>query len=229
MSDGSVLDDDDDGTSTVIRLLDISLISMLRADLDLASWSIPKIHQLLNEEDASNIFTLTNCLQKNSMKDQDEGGSRDKQCASGSSSTAPASRNTRFGSFSRKHERDFGEPSGSGQGGSPNKRSRRGLDGNSSNDPDEDSNGDPDEGPSGHPDESAKNDEVDNSYGNPEINSGEPGGDPGDDPSAVETPGNPLNFACPFYKFNPRKFGPWTDDKYGKCPGSRIKKLRHIK
>lgn len=217
----------------MIRLLDISLISMLRADLDLAAWSIPKIHQLLNEEDASNVFILTSFLQKNSMKDQDEYGSRDKQYAPGSSSAAPASRNTRVGSSSRKHERDFGEPCGSGQGGSPNKRSRRGLDGNSSNDPDEGSNGGPDEGPSSHPDESAKNDELDDSYGNPDRNSGEPGGDPGDDPgddpSAVEAPGNPLNFACPFYKFDPWKFGPWTDDKYGKCPGSRIKKLRHIK
>jgi hypothetical protein len=213
----------------VIRLLDISLISMLRADLDLAAWSIPKIHQHMNEEDATNISILMNCLQKNSIRDQYVGGSRDKQCASGSSSTAPASRNTRVESSSRKHERDCGEPSGSGQGGGPNKRSRRGLDGNSSNDPDEGSNRDPDEGPSGHPDESVKNGEVDDSYGNPDRKPGEPGGDPGDDPSGVEAPGNPLNFACPFYKFDPRKFGPWTDDKYGKCPGSRIKKLRHIK
>jgi hypothetical protein len=58
---------------------------------------------------------------------------------------------------------------------------------------------------------------------------GDPSGDPGDDPHVTPSPGTSFYFACHFYKFDSRKFGPWTDDKYEKCPCSHITELRHIR
>ena len=39
----------------------------------------------------------------------------------------------------------------------------------------------------------------------------------------------PRSFACPYNKFNPRKYGPWTDKKFKDCPGSSIPELCKIK
>lgn len=55
------------------------------------------------------------------------------------------------------------------------------------------------------------------------------GGDPDDDPGSMGTPRDTPNFACHFHKLNPRKYGPWTDQRYEKCTASRIKQLRRIK
>lgn len=222
-SDGS--GSEDVGTRAVIQLLDIRLLSIVSGDLDLAARLLPKIHHLLNGDDTTGVLSLTNSLRKNTINDQDDEGSKGKQRESESSASAPGNRNSGSGSSPRKHGRGSGDSSGRGQGSNSNKRPRRGGGGSSGNTPDGGPSGDPDEGPANDPGGSPRDD----GFRYPDKSPGAPGGDPGDDPSVAESPGPPLNFACPFFKFDLIEFGPWTDEKYDKCPGSRIKELRHIK
>ena len=222
-SGGSTVDDGE--SNKVVRLLDYQVLSLLNDDLELAARLIPKIHDRLRveggvwigdtesqDEDGINIAGHSRCVGK--------------QQASGSS-CSPHS-----GSSSGKHGRTSRGSRKRDEGRSSNKRSRRGTGGSSgghSENPDGNGNGDSSENPTGDPSGSSMDNEVRDAYQNPDKKPGNPEGDPGSDPSITTSVGNSFNFACHFYKYDPTRFSFWTDEKYEKCPGSRITQLRHIK
>lgn len=51
----------------------------------------------------------------------------------------------------------------------------------------------------------------------------------GDPNIGVPLSASPKFFACPFYKLDPGKYGPWTDIKFKSCPGFHFTELRYIK
>jgi len=209
-SDGS--EPDNGGINEVVQRLNCRLLSVLSGDLDLAAFLIPKIHDLLNGEDEAGILSFSRPSQQNFVNDQGDEGLKGKKRASDGSSSTPINRNAPSGSSPQNHGRGSGESDRRGEGSSF-KRPRRESDGNSG--------GTPDGSPDGNP--------IENPGGDPGKNPDNPGGEPGDDPSLVEPPNTLPNFACHFFKLDPRKYGPWTGSKYEKCPGSRITELRRIK
>lgn len=215
---------DDGGMRAVIRHLDFRLLSVLIGDLDLAAHLIPKVRGLLNGEAAASILNSSESSQDNSRSDEDDEGSNGKQRASGSSSSAPTNGNLPSNSSKRKHGRGSAN-SDEREEGKRSKTSRRGSERNSGDNPDQS----PDPDSHGSPKDDATKDPSKDPDKSPDNPGWDPGGDPGDDPS-LTLPLDPLpNFACPFYKLDPRKYGPWTDTKFEKCPGSRITELRRIK
>ncbi len=223
-SGGSTVDDGE--SNEVVRLLDYQVLSLLNDDLELAARLVPKIHDRLREE-----YGL---IRVGDRESQDEygisiaghSGSKGKQQASGSS-CSPNS-----GSSSGKRGRAARDSSRGDIGSNSNKRSRPGRGGSSGShaeDPDGSGNGDSSETPTGDPSGSSIDNEVGDAYQNPDKSPGNPEGDPGSDPSITESAGKPLNFACHFYKLDPTRFCFYADEKYEKCPGSRVPQLRHIK
>jgi hypothetical protein len=223
-SGGSTYDDGE--SDEVVRLLDCQLLSLLNGDLELAARLIPKIHDRLREDDGLGLIGDAESRDEDGISIEGHSRCEGKQQASGSSCSSHS------GSSSGKHGRASRGSRGRDEGSSSNKRSRRGRGGSSgsrSEDPDGNGNGDSSENPTGDPSGSGVDDGVGNADQNPDKSPGDPEGDPGSDPSITKSAGNPPNFACHFHKFSPTRFCFWADEKYEKCPGSRITQLRHIK
>ena len=217
-------------TNEVVKNLDCRLLSVLNGNLDLAARLMPKIHNLLNEEDRLPSIGNSVFQHENRLSNVKSKGSNGKQMVSGDSSSAPTSKNGPSEGSPQKHGRGSEECDGQEEGNSSNcKRHRQGSEGGSEDTHGGDSEGDPVENPGADTVGTPGDDTFSHPYGAPDKNPEDPGGDPGDDPSLAESLDNVPNFACHFYKLDPIKYGPWTDNKYEKCPGSRITALRRIK
>jgi hypothetical protein len=223
-SSGSTVDDSE--SNEVVHLLHYQVVSLLNDDLELAARLIPKIHDRLREEGGLAWIGDTGSQDEDGISIAGHSRCEGKQQASGSS-CSPHSE-----SSSGKRGRASRDSRRGDQGSSSNKRSRRGRGGSSgshSEDPDGSGNGDSSETPTGDPSGSSIDNEAGDAYQNPDKSPGDPEGDPGSDPSITKSAGHPFNFACHFYKFSPTRFCFYADEKYEKCPGSRITELRRIK
>ncbi|KIN03488.1 hypothetical protein OIDMADRAFT_26180 [Oidiodendron maius Zn] len=218
---------DDGGISEVVRMLDCRLLSLLTGNLDLASLLIPKIHYLLNTEDDLEIVRILSSFDQTGIDYLENKGPAVTQRTFGVPSRA-VNQNSNSNSSLQKHGRDSGGSNGAGEG-SNSKRPRRQIDETPSADPSGNSDGDPVDNRGSESGEIPSNDVVRDPTGDKRRDPNDPDRDPGDDPSCVEISDTPPDFACHFHKLNPLKYGPWTDRKYEKCPGSRITELRRIK
>jgi hypothetical protein len=215
---------DDGNVNEVVHLIECRLLSIFSGDLDLAARLIPKIHAQLNGEDKLSSFISTVAHHQKNLNYVDDGRSSGEQRTSGQSSAATTNKHV-----PQKRGRDSKDPDEHGDGDNC-KRHRGGSDEDSGDTPKANTDGDPSETPGADPGGSSSSDFTFNS---PDGGSGkspnDPNGDPGDDPNSVGSSESLPNFACHFYKLNFRKYGPWTDTKYEKCPTSRITDLRRIK
>jgi hypothetical protein len=212
----------------VIHMLDIHLVSVLSGNLDLAARMIPKIHYLLDGEDAGNPAFLGS---RNQDFFSHHGGERSKgkQGTSGGTSSALANRNAHSSSSSQKHGRGSEDSNGRGEGDDPNKKPRRESNRNSGNGGNTVPGGNPAGAPNSNPVENPSEDPDGVIGDNTDIvPSGRDPDDPGADPAPVDLPDEPPDFACHFHKRDYIKYGPWNK-KYAMCVSSRMTQLRRIK
>jgi hypothetical protein len=212
----------------VIHMLDIHLVSVLSGNLDLAARLIPKIHDLLDGEDAGNPDFLGS---RNQDFFSHHGGERSKgkQGASGGTSSALANRNAPSSSSPQKHGRGSEDSNGRGEGNDPNKKPRRESDRNSGNSGNTVPDGNPARTPNSNPVESPSDDPGGIIGDNTDIVPyGRDPDNPGEDPAPMDPPDEPPDFACHFHKRDHIKYGPWNK-KYAMCVSSRMTQLRRIK
>jgi len=218
MSDLS--DSDSMEANDVTLALDRHLLSVLDGRLDLAAFLIPEIHDRMDEGVLPPACNLgLNFHRPVKYDDLEDDNAKGKQRASGPSQSKTGGR--RLPPSSTRGE-GSGDSQGCEDGG--NRKRQRQSGGNSEGA----SGGDGGNGSASNRRGNTGKDPYRSPNRNPDDLGDDPGDETGDEPAPAESLDIP-NFACPFYKLDPGKYGIWTDDKYKECPGSRITELRRIK
>jgi hypothetical protein len=215
---------DDGDFNEVVHLIECRLLSIFSGDLDLAARLIPKIHAQLNGDDKLSSFVSAVAHDQKNLNYVNDGRSSGEQRTSEQSSATITNKH-----ITQKRGRDCKDPDEHGDGDN-GKRHRGGSDEDSGDTPQGNTDGEPSEAPGADPGGSISSGfTLDSPDGGSGKSPNDPNGDPGDDPNSAGSSESLPNFACHFYKLDFRKYGPWTDTKYEKCPTSRITDLRRIK